>query len=115
MQMRSWELKSFSRRFRFNLFFLTVLSFSLGITSYKGGSFHSPRFAATVGFQNKKFYETCLLGCSSSDDCSSDGGAAFQLSGSICGQNREYTLDNLDDNECGNEIKFCGEYVLVVR
>ena len=105
--------KSFKQGFRFRFFLLTVLTISLSIrvSSYRNSNINTRRLPVTQGYQNlyKKYYEWCLLDSNAADSCPIEGGgASFELSGSICGQSREYTLDNLDGNEKGNEIKFCG-------
>lgn len=118
--MKSSASKSSKKDYRFTIIILTILSLSSStrVSCFRDSHFRSRKIAVTKGYQNhhKRLYQSCLLdnnsynGCGNlGDDCANIGGAEFVLSGSICGQNREYTLDNLDDNDCGNEIKFCGE------
>ena len=122
--MESTSSKSLKRDYRFTIIILTFfsLSFNMGVLSFSDVKFRSRKVAVTKGYQNhhKRLYQSCLLdsndndGCGNvGDECSGTSGAAFVLSGSICGQNREYTLDNLDDNESGNEIKFCGKLLFM--
>jgi hypothetical protein len=98
----------------FNLFIITILilNLSLPTSSFKGSYFHKERVAVRSTIQRSS---AALYDSNKSHD-GDNGGASFTLSGTICGNEREYELDNLncDPNRSGNEIQFCGELIIMM-
>lgn len=92
---------------RLNIF-VTILTFSL-VNSFRGTC------TATKGYQCRTSTTACNLNPLNENENNANevpleySGSAFKLSGSICGQPRDYALDNLDCNKFSNEIKFCGK------
>jgi hypothetical protein len=99
--------------------FIIGLCFGLSVSSWRYNSIYANGALSNRRSSNQ---QTALLGSSNpsadsnqigrkdASDRNSDS-AKFTLSGSICGQSREYLLENL---HCGDdcEIQFCGEQAI---
>lgn len=106
------------KQYNINLYVLSIigLCFGISVSSWRYNTFYANGASTTRRSSNKP----SIMQCSSSSSAETDrtdadyyserssDSAKFSLSGSICGQNREYLLDNLNcRDDC--EIQFCGE------
>ena len=105
-----------------NLYVLSIigLCFGISVSSWRYNTFYANGASTTRRSSNKQSAMQCSSSSSAENGQSdpdyymerSSDSAKFSLSGSICGQNREYLLENLNcRDDC--EIQFCGEKLKV--
>ena len=98
------------------ILFIIGLCFGLSVSSWRYNTFYANGALSNRRSSNQQTALLCTsnppaecnqIGRNDASDRNSDS-AKFTLSGSICGQSREYLLENL---HCGDdcEIQFCGE------
>ena len=105
----------YRKRCNANILILSVIGLCCGISaSWKYSTFYANGAATSRRSSNQLNTLYCSNSPADIDQKDTDEfgdkslhSAKFTLSGSICGQNREYLLDNLT---CGDdcEIQFCG-------
>lgn len=99
------------------ILFIIGLCFGLSVSSWRYNTFYANGALSNRRSSNQQTALLCTpnpsaecnqIGRNDGSDRNSDS-AKFTLSGSICGQSREYLLENL---HCGDdcEIQFCGEH-----